>query len=816
MEKEGVNIPIAEHISHQIDKVLRSPSQAGQFAKDNGMVDILQKVDNPDNLEQYMIAKQAKTVAAKGIDTGRNLLKDEKLIQDFAPRYESFAKQVTAYSQKLLDYSVNAGLISADLADHLKGLYPEYVPIKRIFNAIEKPDTNVGKSGTASLYKQTVVRKLVGSEREIEGPIYSLLATTNDAFRQGEKNIAAGMLVARKDAPGNPFQLRKIGPGESADNFITWFNKGVKETYATTKEVSDAARALNVQQFNAFMNVMAVPVRALKLGTTTLKASFFLANIIKDQVAAFINSDYAVRSSILNPMVFTKALFEVFHHGKLYEEIIRAGGGGTSFDISRSQIPQSIERIRAGRSLGSKILYTVKTPAELLRAVENLIGRSEEFTRTMQYLGTKEGSIAKGMSPEDAKITAARAYNNNTVNFARRGEFGSVLNAMVPYLNAGIQGTRTFVRTMKAKPVQTGTKVALLVFAPVATATVWNLSDPKRKEAYDDVPEWEKKLNIIITSPEPKKNANGEWNTIKIPLSQEINSIASLPRRFIEQAYGLDPVAIQDISNALIGSVSPIEPNANAALSALTPQILKPSIEASQNRVLFTGFPIVSSKYEKLSPSLQAKPNTSGTVRKIAQPLNLSPIQVEQWIKGTFGGLSSEILNASDRILAGLDIIPKDQIGGTSTTDAIIDRFYGSKGGNIENRANAIIEKIVQEQTDNSFRLKQEAEILYTELRAMPPEEANAKALELSKANPALFEKLKTVFSEAKKGLDYGDRLMLQLQVENGQRAKFIWESLKSFKTPEEKTAYYNGLVDKGIITKNIVKQLKQLQTLGL
>lgn len=816
VQKEGKYTILPEnHITNQIDRVLRSPTIAGQFAKDNGLYDIIKNVDNLNNLDQYLIAKQAKTVASRGIETGRNLVKDAQLVKDFAPKYEAQAKVITDYSQKLLDYSVDSGLISKDLANTLKQRYPDYVPLQRVFNELEKSGGNFGTKAVASLSKQTVIKNLSGSERQIESPIKSLLEKTADVFKQGEKNKAGQMLASYEKLPGNPFALRELKAGEHAINTISFIDNGVKRTFETTKEIADAAKALNVQQLNILGKIFALPVRIAKVGITGINLPFVASNIAKDQITGVINSSNALKTSIANPAVFLKSLFEAVGHGKLYDEMARNGALGTSFDIARNQATETIERVRAGKNIGSKILYTIKHPSELLRAVEDIIGRSEELTRIQQYAGTKQALLEKGLNEVQATIGASRAARENTVNFARKGEWGQVLNSAFLYLNAGIQGTRTFVRNFKEKPAQTAVKLALTVFTPIATVTAWNLSDPQRKLAYDDIAEYEKQNNIIIIPPNPTKDENGNWNVIKIPLSQEINNLAGMARRPIEQAFGLDPVSVQDIAVALIGTVSPINPSVGSIASTLTPQAIKPSIEALTNKNLFTGFNQVPQSMEGLSPKNQIKPTTSGTAIKIAQPLNLSPIKVEEFIKGTMGGVGSQILNASDRILAGLNIIPKDQIGGTDTLKAILARFATARGGNLDEKSNIQLQGLIQNQADESFRLKQEAEILYTELKALPKDQANTMASELQQKNPQLFDKLKTVVEADKKGLDYNDRLMMQLQVTNGERAKFIWENLKAFKTPEEKNSYLADLKKKGIVSANVMTQLQELKAKG-
>jgi hypothetical protein len=987
--KEGrATVAQQKEFTYQLDRAIGSRTLAGQFARDNGLEEVIRNVDDVKNLDQYMIAKQAKAVEANGIKTGRDLVKDQQLIDAFSSRYEVGAQKINQYTQKLLDYMVDSDLISKETADFLKQKYPEYIPLNRIFSD-EELATGFGNKGVASLSKQTVVQKLVGSEREIESPMASLLQKTTDAFAQGEKNKAAKMLAGFKDIQGNPFEITalrtaenvkkridifkelgastpnknklermivtrnrwmrelqselnklnkqgvkeylKRGPLErvaqktselvektktrfatgevrtDSDKFkirypesstttyklkpvqvtaqetkdfvnalindtpdaidiikkkigtrdsrlsgvldqlgsmknnltdiklkraelmdeakllkdaeskgkttISVLNSGIKEIYEVPKDIAEAAKALNVQQLNVLGRIFAFPVRLAKIGITGINLPFIAANIAKDQVTAIINSKEALKTSLANPAVFVQALFEAVKHGDVYQEMARSGALGTSFDIARNQVLPTIERIRSGRSAGEKIKFLVKNPEELLRAVENIVSRGEEFTRIQQYMGTKQAELAKGVGNKAAQIAATLAARKNTVDFARRGEWGQVLNSAFLYLNANIQGTRTFIRTFKNAPLETATKLAVVGFTPIAIATAWNLSDPNRKLAYDDIAEYEKENNIIIIPPNPTKNADGTWNVIKIPISQEINNLLGMVRRPIEQAYGGNPLVVKDIANALVGSVTPIATPTDpwSWASTLTPQAIKPSLEALTNRNFFTGAPLVSQNQEKLSKNLQTKPWTSGTVIKIANAIKQSPIKVEEFIKGTTGGVGSQILNTTDHVLAGLRIIPKDQIGGQNVVKAILARFNQARGGHADDASNKQLQDLIRKQTDANFILKQEAEAVWTDLKKLPKDQANEKARELKKTNPKMYEQLKNIVEDEKLGLDYNDRLIKQLQVSNGERAKFIYETLKSYDTKEKKNAYIKELQRKKIVSGEVFKQLKEL-----
>lgn len=685
-EKEGkFNVLPKNDIRLQIDRVLRSDSLATQFIKDNKLDEVIRKVDDLDEFNQYLIAKQSRDVSSKGITTGRDSVADDNLIAALSEKYEPFAQQIYAYNRKLLDTLTESGMISKELNAKLKAEYPNYVPLNRVFSEIEQKNmgfTGRGK-GVASQGTQGTVRKLKGSEREIEDPIESIIAKTSQAFQEAERNKAAQMLASYKDLPGNPFGLEEIkGAKAAGDSTISVWKDGKKVIYKADPVIAEAAKNLNQQQIGILGQIIAVPTRILKLGATGVNLPFVASNIVKDQAFATINSNRALQTSLANPVNFVRSFWTALTgKGQLYDDWVRSGSSFTSFDIARNQVKPTVARIRSGRSVGGRIAYSITHPQELVRAVEDIIGKSEELTRIQQFNGMKNQLIKEGRTVEDATLLAAKASRENTANFARRGEWGNWLNVLIPYLNAGIQGTRSLVGNMTKRPVQTAAKLSTIVFLPMAYATTWNLSDPKRREAYEDIQDYEKENNIIIIPPNPQKDENGRWNAIKIPLTPGVSNLASIIRRGVEGVAGLDGNSFTQVASDLFAAGTSFELNKNKLVSQLTTQGLKPIIEGYTNTNLFTGNKIVPDYMKDLPPELQARDNTSGTARIAGKLLNTSPLKVENAIRTIAGGVGQQALNASDRLLARTGAIPEDQIGGKDVGEAIANRFTSASGG---------------------------------------------------------------------------------------------------------------------------------------
>lgn len=804
----------SQDIRLQIDRVLRSKSIASQFAEDNGFVDVIRQSPDLDALNQYMIAKHAQTVEKKGIKTGRDLVKDQQLIQALSPQYEQQARQVTEYSRKLLSYAVNAGLIDKDLATQLIREYPDYVPLKRVFSVLEEVNNPLTPKGVASVGRQTIVQKLKGSEREIENPIESLLLKTEETIHQAERNVAARQLASYSKLPGFEGLLRELKPNENAVHTISYIDNGVKRTYATTKEIEDAAKSLNVESIGLLGKIVSVPTRILQAGATSLNVPFVVTNMLKDQITSFVNSNRSASTSILNPVNFIHALYESLGHGKVYREMVSNAAGGTSFDIARQAPELTIERLRAGRNLQSKIAYTVKHPTELLKAVEDIIGRSEELGRIQNYRGMKQQLLKEGRTEQDATLLAAQAGRENTANFARKGTWGKVLNVTIPFFNAGIQGARQLVRSFQNNPKGTSVKVATSLFTPIAVATMWNTSDPARKQIYDDIDAFEKENNIILIPDGATKDNQGRWNVIKIPLPPGLSNLTALIRRPLEQSAGLDPVTVQEmLANALTASTSIDVTSPSKLLSSVTPQGLKVPLEAYLNKNLFTGKDIVPRSMQNLPKTEQARPNTSGTMRFLGNATNTSPLILENMVRTGTGGVGTQLMNASDQLLAKTGIIPKEQIGGETIGGNLERRFKKASGGRIEDRQFQELQPLKEQGEVESLKKKQAIDSIKTGLKSKNPEARKQYLIEgvrSGKINEEILKGLVASIKEDSLQRTYFEKSLISLPVRT--RARYVMQNIEG-KSSQEKKDFLINLYKKKIITNAVLQEMAASRT---
>ena len=112
-----------------------------------------------------------------------------------------------------------------------------------------------------------------------------------------------------------------------------------------------------------------------------------------------------------------------------------------------------------------------------------------------------------------------------------------------------------------------------------------------------------------------------------------------------------------------------------------------------------------------------------------------------------------------------------------------------------------------KEKEENKVSIEAE----YNRLKTLPKDQAKIEFDALIKSDPEMAKKIVEMGTKEQRNLDPKDELLLSLGVENGLRARTIKSELDKLKTREEKKAYYQALMDKKVITKQVNEQLLKL-----
>jgi len=211
---------------------------------------------------------------------------------------------------------------------------------------------------------------------------------------------------------------------------------------------------------------------------------------------------------------------------------------------------------------------------ETLRKIQKVLGYVGETSEIITRLALRERAIRNGKAPYEATWIA-----RNYLDFFQGGSVTKALDSGVPYLNAGIQGTRGIFRAFADRPIQTTWKFAQL--GALATG-LYLANHYVHKDNYARVTDRDKVNNFIIMTPYKitDKNGNERCLYFKVAKDQGQRIACTIFENLMAKAIG-EEVNADQISQS-VQEFIPIIPTEN----------LPPAIDAvmgySANRDFWT------------------------------------------------------------------------------------------------------------------------------------------------------------------------------------------------------------------------------------
>lgn len=613
---------LKEDIRNDIDKVRSSDMIAQQFIRDNGLAE-LGKMSTKDlnQFQQYLIARRhAADLHKQGINTGRDLDMDLAIIDKYKKKFTEQEKIYRNFNKQLLNYMEDNGLISKELHNKLNQ-NTAYTPYQRLMDNVSSFTGHSQQLG--NLNSEQVIKKMKGSDRTILNPIEATMSNTMRIINEGQRNVAA-----RKIAE-NAFSEHRLRDGEkprAGYDTLNFMENGKKVSYEVPKMVASEMKRLNrvlPEGVEKVINVLSMPAKTLRGGATSLNPVFAASNLIRDQLQTTITGNIGA-----NIKGTPKALLATFGFGEkadnLRAELSRQGIIGSEYRQTYGYKQGDLmAELQKEHHLSKKAADRLKHPID---ALNDLIGRTEYFTRAQQYFGTDGDTTAK-----------SQAARNNTLNFSRGGEAIMVINRAVPFLNAGIQGGIQITRQLVKRPARTA--LALAAWAGIAMAAKGiSESDEKKKELYDRVSDYEKKTNLILFDKDAKYNPEtGRIDgLVKIPIPQFLYPITDSMNN------------IKDSPDALLKTASNIFEvftglDTENPVNQLTPTAIKPFIEAATNTNTFTKQDIVSDYDKNKLPQDKGAKYTTGAARFLSGLTGVDAPIIDNFISNWSGGLGKDL-----------------------------------------------------------------------------------------------------------------------------------------------------------------------------
>lgn len=631
-------------------------------------------------------------------------------------QYQALAKRVhdmLAMRRKILK---SAGLLDEDTVGAWEASYKNYVPLKGWATDEQQSDTpRIGK-GFAISGKES--QMAAGRKSKAASPLANTISDLSEAVLRRRKNEVGQSFMNLVEAypndnywriytDENPEVERKavrvkdpatgkmkvevreqtIPMAMMSDRYFTTKVDG-KTHYIKIEDqrLMNAMRNIGPDNSNLLIRSLASVTRVMSSLYTGYSPEFVISNFSRDIQTALLNltseqssedgkvrgkkiavktlEDVGTSIRAINASLKGKKLTGKAGEWQAHFDRFRADGAKTGWFDMKDIDGQMKDLEKMIAVAGGGATNTLRRAFKITTDwVENTNSAIENGVRLSAYVNAIEAGIPRSQAASLAK--------NMTVNFNRKGELGTIMNALYMFANASVQGTANFVRTLgrlngvKGDPMwrrmHTAQKIAVGMAAGGFALSMLNRmvagEDDDEVNWWDKVPDYVKERNIVIMKSlvggEP-----GKYWTIPLPYGYNIFPVVGTS---MEQIAFSDKSA-GDISGnvilAALGSFSPIgfEESKEAygvIAKNIMPTILRPVASISLNEN-FMGGPIFKENFpfgtQKPDSALYFR-STPEAFKELAAGLNevtggsefrsgavdLSP-DVMQFLVGYYGG----------------------------------------------------------------------------------------------------------------------------------------------------------------------------------
>lgn len=174
----------------------------------------------------------------------------------------------------------------------------------------------------------------------------------------------------------------------------------------------------------------------------------------------------------------------------------------------------------------------------------------ESFLRKSVYTTQYRNAIEAGMTAQEAKAWASRYALDATTNFSRSFPAFNKFIKSVPYLSAALNGKASFFRLLSLDPAGVSTRFTYGIVLPYMTLLSESLSDPRNREIYMSLKEYEKRDSMLFIY---------KGSKIQIPLPEEIAKFLSPFRHAVEEAADANDNSWLDLAASDVLGLFPLD-----------------------------------------------------------------------------------------------------------------------------------------------------------------------------------------------------------------------------------------------------------------
>lgn len=571
----------------------------------------------------------------KDVFMGFDAAKSKQIVNQYEtlhPDWMSVADKYYKLNDALLAMQVENGVISQDMADRWKEMYPNYVPTKRVTeqvddaNIIETADPEVVSANKGTLYERT------GGNSPIQPLDYAMAEHIKQIYRSARFNQFAKDYVKASHSKVTSFA--EYGNFEDAiegredqvtkaDEFtpatMIWYDNGDRMIVELPQNIYDAVSPAQTP-FNLPSNIPFLSW-ASKLRTNMITGAnpvFWATNAIKDFQDIGFNSKYA-KDTYLN---LPRAYKQLLTNGDI-ANLYKSQGGEYQTYTSEAGIKQNDH----GKFYNATIGNFVK-----LNELIEMAPRLAEFMSSLDH----------GDSVDTAMYNAAEV----TTNFKRGGDYAKWINRNgANFFNASIQGFDKQIRNIEDAYDSKGwkgivgymAKSALLSGVPLVLLNGMLHRDDMD---YEELSDYIKDNYYVLW-----KYDDGKF--VRIPKGRIANAWQGLMTALYEDGVELasDDDAMkkaQTIWNNTLDSLKNVWEQVGIN-DVGGNNIFSPIIQTLKNEAWY-GDPIVSTYMQKKDAADQFDESTDLFSVWLGQKTNISPMKINYLIDQYSGGAGDVIL----------------------------------------------------------------------------------------------------------------------------------------------------------------------------
>jgi hypothetical protein len=537
------------------------------------------------------------------------------------PEFKTVFAEYQQYNNGLVQFMKDTGVISAKEAELWTKNW-DYIPFYRQMDGerISAP------SIFSSIAGVTKPKELKGGEAPLADFLETVVRNARAAIEAGMKNVAGQRVVRDIVKIG---QGQEVPAGTAGLDIVTVKQEGVTKYYKVNDPLLvESLRGLNLPNL-PFVDILAAPANFLR-SMVTKDPGYMMANMVRDSMQAWVTS-----GANITPILDTFKQYGKVISGRSPEAKALSDAGlfsGYDFSGDTKSSAKEVEKELRKRTGKRTILQTALLPGakvwEMLDKgshASDVATRAEIYKRTMETTGGNEA---------EALYQALEI-----MNFSRKGNSAliRIITALVPFMNARIQGIDVLYRTGFGKSATANREAQQKAFI-TRSMTIFALSVMYWMLASD--------TEEYKTATQEERDNNWIFGGAKIPIPFELGVMFKVfPERMLEYFFGTDTgedlkkSAIRNLTSTLV--MNPI------------PHAFVPIIEHVADYSFFTGQEIVGKGMEGLATRYQAQPGTSLLAKTVGKETGASPVVLDNYIRGYTGTIGTYIVMAIDAIMHG-------------------------------------------------------------------------------------------------------------------------------------------------------------------